>query len=127
MRVARRLVDRPERVLIFVERHLASITSDCPPGTRTTTSGRSRPPSPSVDADLGREVAMLGQAAALEHVAKLLLAPAAPRLGRIAQRIDELGGFGRDALVPVRIASIWPVSSPKASRRSASTFWTVVS
>ncbi len=41
---------------------------------------------------------MLGQAAGLEHVLELLLAPAAARLGRVAQRIDQLGGFGRDAL-----------------------------
>ena len=41
---------------------------------------------------------MFGQAAAFEHVAKLLLAPPPARLGGVAQRIDQLGGFGRDAL-----------------------------
>ena len=42
---------------------------------------------------------MFGQPARLEHVAELLLAPAAARLGGVAERVDELGGLARDALV----------------------------
>ena len=87
---------------------MASITRLCPPGTRTITSGRSRAALVVRTADLGLEIAMFGQAAAFEHVAKLLLAPAAAGLRRIAERIDQLGGLGRDALGPALIASIWP-------------------
>ena len=43
---------------------------------------------------------MFGQPATFEHVAQLLLAPAAARLGRIAQRVDQLGGLARHALLP---------------------------
>src|SRR3546814_19074769 len=41
---------------------------------------------------------MLAKAAAFEHVAKLLLAPAPPRLGRVAQRVDQLRRLARHPL-----------------------------
>ena len=42
---------------------------------------------------------MFGEAASLEHVLQLLLAPAAARLGRVAQRIDQFGGLAADLLL----------------------------
>src|SRR3546814_16043007 len=41
---------------------------------------------------------MFGNPAAFEHVAKLLLAPAPARLGRVAQRVDQLRRLARHAL-----------------------------
>ena len=93
------LIDRTERVLIVIERHLgvdhqrlATRHAHDRVGTKPTALAIR-------DADLGLEIGMFGQAAAFQHVAKLLLAPASPRLGSIAQRIDQLGRLPRDALL----------------------------
>ena len=96
--VALRLVDRAERVLIGVERDLGVDHEALPAGHADDDVGPQAPALAVRDADLGREIAMFGQAAAFEHVAQLLLAPAAARLGRVAQRVDQLGGLGRHAL-----------------------------
>src|SRR5690606_8705273 len=48
-------------------------------------------------ADLGLEIGMFGQAAAFEHIAQLLLAPAPARLGSVTQRVDELRRLARYA------------------------------
>src|SRR3546814_9263578 len=50
------------------------------------------------DAHFGLEIGMFGKPAAFEHVAKLLLAPAPARLGRVAQRVDQLRRLARHAL-----------------------------
>src|SRR3546814_10108005 len=44
---------------------------------------------------------MFAEAAAFEHIAKLLLAPAPARLGRVAQRVDELRRLARHTLGPL--------------------------
>ena len=43
---------------------------------------------------------MLGKPAAFQHIAKLLLAPAAARLGRVAQRVDQLGCLAAYRFLP---------------------------
>src|SRR3546814_16552425 len=53
------------------------------------------------NADLGLEIGMFAEAAAFEHIAKLLLAPAPARLGRVAQRVDELRRLARHTLAPL--------------------------
>src|SRR3546814_15873399 len=53
------------------------------------------------NADLGLEIGMFAEAAAFEHIAKLLLAPAPARLGRVAQRVDELRRLARHTLGPL--------------------------
>ena len=91
-------VDRAERILIGVERDLGVDHQALPAGNAHDHVG----PQPRAFivgmTDLGREIGMFGEAAAFEDVAQLLLAPAAARLGGVAQRIDQLGGLRRDPL-----------------------------
>ena len=53
-----------------------------------------------IDRAFGDEVGMFGQPALFEHVAQLLFAPPAARLGGIAQRIAEPRGFGFHLFLP---------------------------
>ena len=75
--------------------HLASMISLRPPGSRTITSGRSRPLAV-VDARPRAGSRHKAKAGLLEHVLQALLAPAAARLGARAQRVDEPGGLVAD-------------------------------
>ena len=78
------LVDRTERVLIVVQRNLGVDHQGLAPRDPHDNI-RPQPNAFSVaDADFGREVAMLGEAATLKHIAKLLFTPAAARLWRIS-------------------------------------------
>ncbi len=52
-----------------------------------------QPPFVGVDRHFGLEIDMLAQARLLEHVLEALLAPAAARLGRSPQRIDQVAGL----------------------------------
>lgn len=42
---------------------------------------------------------MLGKSAGFEDVAQLLFAPATAGLGRVAERVNKLGGLARDAFL----------------------------
>ena len=99
MRFPGSLVDRPERILIFIEGDLGVDDERLPTGD-TDDHVRAKPPFLGGDADFGRKVAMLRQSASLEHVAKLLLTPAPARLGCVPKGIDQLRSFRRDALGP---------------------------
>ena len=94
------VVDRAERILIGVERHLGVDHQRTPTRhaddrvrsqARTFVANR--------DAHLRLEVGVLTQPAGFEHILQLLLTPAAARLGRVAERIDQLGGFGGNLLL----------------------------
>jgi hypothetical protein len=95
---ARALIDRAERVLVGVQGDLGVDDQGLPAGNANDDVGTLAGPLVVGMADLGGEVGMFGKAAAFEHVAQLLLTPAAARLGSVAQRVDQFRRFGRDPL-----------------------------
>ncbi len=92
-------VVRPERVLIGVQGHLGVDHQRAPAGHLDHGIG-AQPAILGIDAEFHEEIGALGEAAAFEHVAQLLLAPAPARLGRVAQAIDQPRGLGLHPLLP---------------------------
>ena len=93
-------VDRGEGVLIGVERHLG-VDHQRTAARHADDRVGAHPPILGLHRHFEREIGMLGKPAGFEHVAQLLLAPAAARLGRGAQRVDELGRLAAHRFLPV--------------------------
>ena len=84
-RLTRALILGIERILISVERDFGVDDEALPAGNADDDVG-AQPPARFVrDADLGLEIGIFAKTAIFEDVAELLFAPAAARLGGVAQ------------------------------------------
>ena len=92
MQAALCFINGTERILIGIERDLC-INHQRLPARHANDDIGPHPPRTAFDAHFRLEITMFGKTAAFQNIAQLLLTPAPARLGGVAQRIDQLGGF----------------------------------
>ena len=103
---------------------MASITRLWPPGTRTMTSGRSRPPSPSVTLTSVAKSACSDRPQ-LSSTLRSCCSPQRPRaLGALRSALTSLAASAETLSVPALHRLDLAVSRPKSLRRSSSTLVT---